>query len=248
LVEGVEPDLDRRFINDKILKLFPTVEQVGFYSCNKDKAILEMAGGEFCGNALRSLAYLLLGGKKGEASFDVLGVSQKLKAGVGKRYTAYTQIPIEDKPDMMKRVDSNLWQVDLEGISQLIVETPFTLYEEKAKSIAKDLLAKTGLLAEKPASGVMFVKKTRLVGILEVEPVVFVRKIQTFFYETACASGTAAVGIWYSKKTGLGRTLLKVKQPSKEMLEVEVRKSMGRIVNVNVEGPVKILKRVEVVL
>ncbi len=58
LVEGLF-DKERRIeINNMILKERSDIEQVGFYKVQGQQLRLEMAGGEFCGNALRSLAYL----------------------------------------------------------------------------------------------------------------------------------------------------------------------------------------------
>src|SRR5258708_7503100 len=77
LVSGLVAKDDKRAINKAIMKKFPTVEQVGFYKfdSNRKEAILEMAGGEFCGNATRTLAYLILSGEIGELSLQVSGTS-----------------------------------------------------------------------------------------------------------------------------------------------------------------------------
>ena len=49
----------KKCINDAIMKKHSNVEQVGFIDFNK-KPELQMAGGEFCGNATRSAANLYL--------------------------------------------------------------------------------------------------------------------------------------------------------------------------------------------
>ncbi|MDO8610569.1 MAG: hypothetical protein Q7R95_08540, partial [bacterium] len=54
-------------ITKSILENNSTIEQVGFWINTKNKnfdAKLEMAGGEFCGNALRSLGAILARDKK----------------------------------------------------------------------------------------------------------------------------------------------------------------------------------------
>lgn len=57
IVEGIpSSQLERKRINDAIMKQFPKVEQVGFL--DRSKPLLQMAGGEFCGNATRSAACL----------------------------------------------------------------------------------------------------------------------------------------------------------------------------------------------
>src|SRR6185369_17666614 len=81
LVEGIPARKDRKKINDKIMQLFPKVEQVGFYKTTRTPR-MEMAGGEFCGNATRSFAYLFFKGKKNKGLFKASGVSQFLNAGI----------------------------------------------------------------------------------------------------------------------------------------------------------------------
>ena len=96
LIKGILRKTLRKSINDTAMSKYPNIEQVGFYSYSNNAKLgrLEMAGGEFCGNALRSLAYLLLDGKKGELQFKVSGVNRILKAGVNKSNSAFAQIPI----------------------------------------------------------------------------------------------------------------------------------------------------------
>src|SRR4051812_12238872 len=83
LIAGIPKKKMRRAINDAVMQKFLSIEQVGFYEFNfiKNEARLEMAGGEFCGNATRSLAYLLLNGKIGEVKICVSGTKQILTAG-----------------------------------------------------------------------------------------------------------------------------------------------------------------------
>lgn len=98
LVEGI-PDSRplRKTINDEIMRAFPKVEQVGFL----DRSIkrLEMAGGEFCGNATRCAAYLLLGGKPGRAELNVSGAGDKeLRARIDSDKLVWAQMPLLTAP------------------------------------------------------------------------------------------------------------------------------------------------------
>lgn len=246
LVEGLVPQVFKKSINDALMKRYSVVEQVGFYQYIPQKKLymLEMAGGEFCGNALRSLAYLVLAGGQGEITCKVSGVKQTLKAGVIRRREAYAQIPIIKSKKTIKKLYKNIWLVDLEGISHLIKLVSRKLAKNAAKSDAKALLIQTGLLQSKAAAGVMFVRQNKLFSNLEIEPIVWVRKIETFFYETACASGTAAVGLWYlfNQNKNLSSICLNVKQPSKEYLQVKISKTRNQSLKIFIEGPVKILK------
>lgn len=245
LIKGILRKTLRKSINDTAMSKYPNIEQVGFYSYSNNAKLgrLEMAGGEFCGNALRSLAYLILDGKKGDLQFKVSGVNRILKAGVNKSNSAFAQIPILVNSPNVKKLKDNLWIVDLEGISHLITLSSKELGENEAKKIAQKLLKKTGLLDSKPASGVMFVRKGKLPVDFICEPVVWVRDICTFFYETACASGTAAIGIWNSLQVKNQRIILKIQQPSGYILTAEIQIKDSLVQNLYIEGPIEILNK-----
>ncbi len=241
LVRNIVPKEERKRINDAIMSNFPYVEQVGFYSYNRkdNTGRLAMAGGEFCGNALRSLAYLLLEGKIGEINFNVFGTRQILKAGIRKK-TAFAQIPTLNNFNPISKINENLWQVDLEGITHLIKPVTQKLSRNNAKSIAKKLLNQTKLIDSKPAAGVMFVREEN--SRLKIMPVVWVRDIKTFFYETACASGTAAVGIWNTRNISNCDCSFSAKQPSGKYIQVYLRKTGKNIKYLEISGQVEVLQ------
>lgn len=226
LVEGIVKKNRRKAINDKLMKLYPNVEQVGFYNYDpiNRSGSLEMAGGEFCGNALRSLAFLLLDGKNGNLTFKVSGTKKLLKAGISGN-DSFAEIPFSGKSNSIKKLNRSLWLVDLEGISHLIQKTPRQLSQVEAKKKAKVLLDRYDLLKTKPASGVMFVNKDGL--DVAISPVVWVRDIQTLFFETACASGTAAVGLWNFYLNREQAFALKVKQPTNSFIDFNVQRVDG---------------------
>lgn len=81
LVEGLNYSKEeRKIINDIILNKNKDVEQVGFI--DKEKKILEMAGGEFCMNATRCAIYEFLNAKEGKIELSVSGVKGKIKGGI----------------------------------------------------------------------------------------------------------------------------------------------------------------------
>jgi len=71
LLDPVAPEI-RKALNQELLSLDPSVEQIGCLSLKEGQPQVEMMGGEFCGNATRSAgAYgLLLSGEK-EGTFQV---------------------------------------------------------------------------------------------------------------------------------------------------------------------------------
>lgn len=248
LIEGLVEKAKRKSINDAILKRFPKVEQVGFYEYDKQKnlARLEMAGGEFCGNATRSLAYLLLNGKRGTTVIKASGAKKLLKAGVNKSNFAYAEMPIYKTSNSITQLSSSLYQVRLEGIVHLITPNNQSYSKPKLKKEARRLLKKTALLYSQPASGVMFVDSSK--EMINLQPVVWVRDIQTLFCETACASGTTAVGLWKMKDLELKNASFEILQPSKQCIKVFIEKEGKRFKTAIIDGPIKIVAVKEVVL
>ena len=93
LIDGIPTSRSRRKqINDAVMKNFPNVEQVGFFDSAPSRLV--MAGGEFCGNATRCLAYLLLGGKPGEIKISVSGANKPLGAGIDRNGNTWAQMPL----------------------------------------------------------------------------------------------------------------------------------------------------------
>ena len=243
LIAGIPPKGLRKKINDGVMRQFPFVEQVGFYGIDpaKKQVLLEMAGGEFCGNATRSLAYLLLNGKKGKLQIKVSGTKQILSAGVNEPLSAYAQMPIKNSFSSVTELNKDLTKVEIEGITHLITNKPKNTPKKDLKTIGRNLLKQYSLLLSSPASGVMFVSTSR--G-LAIDPIVWVRDIQTLFYETACASGTTAVGLWRSKCTDKKKLSLTVKQPSGMIITVTVQKTDNRFESSWISGPIEIVKEV----
>ena len=102
LVPGLNwTKIEMKLINDRIMNLYKNVEQVGFIDLKKPE--LQMAGGEFCGNATRSAAYLALKGKLGEINIKVSGVNKTLKAGIDLQGNTWSQMPIYEDSKLIKQ-------------------------------------------------------------------------------------------------------------------------------------------------
>ncbi|MCL5675703.1 MAG: hypothetical protein M1120_01085 [Patescibacteria group bacterium] len=239
LVLGINRSMEeKKIINDTIMKKYKNVEQVGFIDLSKPE--LQMAGGEFCGNATRSTVFLALKGLPGETEIKVSGVNRLLKAGVSGKNTAWAQMPIYKNPKVISYQD-NYMIIPLYGITLVIVEKKEKfINQQKAKKEALKILKQLGLITSVPASGVMFLYKKN--GLYAIEPVVWVRDIKTFFYETACASGTTAVGLYLSQKQIIVDSL-PVLQPSCKRIYVSVKKNSQYFISAKIDGPIKILKK-----
>lgn len=216
---------ERQRVNNEIMRLYSNIEQVGFIYTDQDENLnLTMAGGEFCGNATRSAAYLALDGKTGDLKIRVSGVTDKLKAGVRNNGEAYAQMPINRdkskiKPDLQK---PQTWIVEMEGISQVVIfcdKNKAFQPPEELKEEAMDILEKRGL-KQIPAAGVIYASQNE--NGWQIDPVVYVRDINTCFYETACGSGT----------TALGQVLALQKEGSIE--RVPVQQPSGQVINISI--------------
>lgn len=245
LFKGVirEPNL-RKSLNDLIMGLYPNVEQVGFIDLSEEPELL-MAGGEFCGNATRSTSWLTLEGKEGETSIKTSGVERKLFAGVNTQGEAFSQMPFYKESDRVQQDPENnkSFIVELEGITQYVTfDTEPILYknEEEIKTIAKKVLEAKGL-TDDPAAGVIYSQKTDKGW--EIKPVVYVKEIDTLFYETGCASGTTALGMVLAKQLGGSITEIPVYQPSGLPLRVSIGFNGDMYTSAQISGPIELLAK-----
>ncbi len=190
-------------------------EQAGFLVL--DDKHFEMAGGEFCGNASRAAAVLFSKAMDSqEVSFTVSGFSGVVNADVSKqsdnRYDVRCVFPA--MPTDVQNVTLNNGQsaavVDLGGIVHVVIEGDFPNdpddYTAAHRSITEQLK-----LGERDAVGVVWFARTD--DAILMYPVVWVKAIDTFFYETSCGSGTIAVG----RVTGASSVV----QPTGKIISVE---------------------------
>ncbi len=242
LVMGLENDPTRRKeINDEIMEKYDDfVEQVGFVNTDINNPELMMAGGEFCGNATRSAVKYYLNDQKGNLKMKVSGVPELLNTGMDENGNAWVDMPIIKGPyeESVKKLTETSAIVRMYGIVHVVIESGDINKEfskEDLKKYAYSILEKQNLLCE-DAAGVMFVNRIDDENI-EISPVVFVRAINTLFYETACGSGTTAVGVYesFKRKDGIDVNIL---QPSGNTINVKTTVDDKNIYNVRISGPV----------
>ncbi len=153
------------------------------------------------------------------------------------------QLLVKGLVEDSKQLANNLFRVDLEGIVHLIYDRSTQGFTNDAiKDYAKEILEKENLLLSTPAAGVMFIEQSN--KELSIKPIVWVRDIQTLLYETSCASGTAAVGLWNYYLNNI--STMQVKQPSKKYIEVTINKR--NTCNIEVSGEVEIIKNTRITL
>lgn len=194
----------RKNINDEILEKHKCLEQVGFIS--KDKMELKMAGEEFCGNATRCAVKYYLDNKiENECLIKVSGINEKLQAGISNDNRVWVDIPIKS----VQHTDvEGINIVKIEGITHIVIDNEqskrYLENKEKLKEYAREFINKFKI--DDKAVGVMFTEAKD--DMIKMYPIVWVRNVDTFFYETACGSGTVAVCACHDKN------YIQVLQPS----------------------------------
>ncbi|MEK7571297.1 MAG: M15 family metallopeptidase [Patescibacteria group bacterium] len=240
----VYSDKKRREINDLILDEYPNVEQVGFINNDANKAELIMAGEEFCANATRCAAYEILEGKPGDILIKVSGVNKKLKAGIRSDGEAYAQIPIfaDPKKIMSDQKYSGNFIVEMEGIVHYVDFSSSIqgLTSEQIKDKGLKEIKKLGY-DQAQAVGYIFAQKEG--DSYTIAPIVYVREIQTTFFETACGSGSMAVTMVEALKTGKSITELAVIQPSGLVIKASVFFDKKNFGYAEISGPIKRLPK-----
>ena len=207
----------------------------------------QMAGGEFCGNATRSLGFVIRKGQDGLQTLEVSGADQPVSVLVSGK-NAKTSVPL--KPEfkaIQKNPETGEYTVDMGGIS-FLVTTPDQVTgkqvlalssEEERKSLVQKILEETGL-ANQPASGLLIAQKTGE-NSYRLDPFVFVRDTKTLYYESGCGSGSTAIGAILALESGKSVKELKVMQPSGMSLSVTIERDGQKFSNAYVDGPIEIL-------
>lgn len=224
-------------------------EQVGFIQKpinNEAAAYLQMAGGEFCGNACMALAALIAsekGLKQNNLTEIVLGVSgtDKLILCQVKRnlevYHCQVTMPIPKKIEQRTikydGSDLDIVIVRYHEFIHIVIEVDDfdEIIREKAQSLAKLLGVTLG---------------TNLIGVLlyksesdELAPLIYVPHLDSMVWERGCGSGTASLGAYLSWKNK-GEIAAKIRQPG-GFINVVSNCHEGEITSLKIEGCVSIV-------
>lgn len=226
-------------------------EQVGFIERSSDgnRLRLQMMGGEFCGNATRSLAALMVHNTypgiedKGDsylATLEVSSIDKPLECRVRKTAKNYVYqsmvnmpLPIDIKEDSILDGEKSLefLRVDFPGITHFIFNDKEIQDREHLYKLIKNEMDK----AHYDAFGIMYFDYEEEFMI----PLVYVKTTDSLFWEKSCGSGTSALGaaLAYKAKTSVDKL---VKQPGGD-LEVSANWDNGRISQIYLDGPVEIV-------
>lgn len=194
-------------------------EQAGFLIPGRQH--LEMAGGEFCGNASRAAAILFSRlARTPDVSFTISGYPGLVQARVNSISDSvydvacrFDELNLALQPIRLSSGES-VTVVDLGGIIHVVIEKPLPsskkVYQARHTEITRELN-----LQNRGAVGVLWVERNNE-GVI-MRPVVWVKDVDTFFYEQSCGSGTIAV----AKVTGISS----VRQPTGQYIVANIQKN-----------------------
>jgi diaminopimelate epimerase len=206
-------------------------EQVGFVEKPTGKdgdvcARLHMMGGEFCGNATRALAAVMVDRKqckcnsidnKIHLSLEVSGSDKSIPCEViqnheERNFISGAEMPLHEKVyDYEIEYESVLYRgtmVEFQGIIHLIIELDVAVSKEEFfKKVKEDFKNK-----DYDALGIMFSNKEDYSMI----PLVYVKGTNSLIWERGCGSGATALAIAlsYEQKKEVDIT---IKQPGGEL-------------------------------
>lgn len=229
----------KKYINDMILSKNKEVEQVGFL--NKDTKILNMAGGEFCANATRCAIWELLNGNEGQVELQVSGYNSKISGGIRKDKHVYAKLEINKTLNQLIEMKDKYIIVKLDGIYHIVFDEEISKEyilnlkkdEEKTKNELKQIMKCLNMDVE--AMGIMLLENKS--NKLKINPIVWVKSIDTVYYETACGSGSLATAIYLNYKSNIN--IVDILQPSDYSIKVNLNIENNKINYSIVEGIVE---------
>ncbi len=224
-------------------------EQVGFIQRSGDYVRLQMMAGEFCGNATRSLAAIILDRKLGKIEekgndfyikLETSGLEQVVECRVRKTdknhvYMSEIHMPLPIARSKLKIILSeeelDIDRVDFLGISHFIVDDKKIKDRDLLYSLIKEVMDKEDYLA----FGIMYYDYEDNFLI----PLVYVKPTNSLYWEKSCGSGTTALGaaLAYKYNTDIDRV---VDQPGGQ-LKVKVKIGNNIIQEILLDGPVDIV-------
>ncbi|MCM3673119.1 diaminopimelate epimerase [Peribacillus simplex] len=224
-------------------------EQVGFIEKpinNKAAAKLQMAGGEFCGNACMALA-AFIASEKGlkhndlaeiilEASGTDKLITCQMKRNLDEYHCLVTMpIPkkIEQRTIKYDGNDLNMIIVRYHEFIHIVIEVEefSKTVREKAQSLAKLL----GVTLGANLIGVLLYKSKSE----EMAPLIYVPHLDSMIWERGCGSGTASLGAYLAWKNK-GEIVTNIRQPGGD-IKVFATCHGEELTSLMIEGSVQIV-------
>ena len=222
-------------------------EQVGFIDLNPEAPELIMMGGEFCGNACRSLAALLVmgrpvAGKKQAGALRSSGTDQPVLWRAEPLEKPGAAVDAAVRVDMqlasLETVKPGLVKVDMPGMCMLLFDE--AVYPLPADPAAEAAQWREDLrLTEREGVGCVRHAPLRAVGGQHIVPLVWVRGTGSSCLETACGSASLALALAAHKLAGAAPRL-DIRQPSGAFIRVELEEEQAGSLHGWIGGPVKL--------
>lgn len=209
-------------------------EQVAFVTGENS---MEMCGLEFCGNASRSFALMLAEERQIEGTakiqVQVSGCNEILGVDVDPANN-YTRIKMPLPVSVTHLTDTGIdflegaCLVDLDGIMHAVVTDVEASDGNfvRAKDYINDKYAA-------PAMGVMFFDSEKNF----LTPVVYVRDVDTTYFEGSCGTGSTAVAAAFTTEEKAGIFQFELIQPAGTIIAT-IEKAHGEIKNIYIQGPI----------
>ena len=185
-----------------------------------------MAGGEFCLNATRCAIYEYSKESNGLIDISVSGANKRISGKILENNKVKIQLDINKNLEQLIEEKNDVVYVKIDGI--LIV----VFNEEKSKKYIKELkedeeiakmkikkLMDNNIKTDEKAIGIMFLERVK--DKIKINPVVWVKDIDTVFYETACGSGSLGTAIYNYLKSKEAKT--EIIQPSGYSMNIELK-------------------------
>lgn len=226
------PSGDRAGISARLMALPGSdAEQVGFLCSPRlgSAGRMEMAGGEFCGNATRAFGMLTAQGLgcPDRVQVEVSGCDHPVTVDIDwAAGTARSQMPLPRAVGRAEADGCSGTLVDLGGIAHFVVEgiEPSQDFFEQAEPLFEGI---PGL----DAYGVIFLNGERMA------PLVKVPAAGTLVWEGSCGSGSLAAAIAQSQGASDGSFVRSYVQPAGTVEATVVRRD-GKEVSAYIGGPV----------
>lgn len=245
VLDDIDRNLYKSVARDILENTNYGAEQVGFVK----KPImggdirLEMMGGEFCGNASRSIGMLFATQnniKKGNVLVEITGSDILLNTSVDLyKGTSKIEMPIPKKIENIEVQGLGEFPiVIIDGINHIIAEN-IAATEANFELFKKAVYENYDI----EAFGVMFFDREKEY----ITPVVYVKDTDTTFFESSCGSGTLATVSYLGKDLKDGHLKYNINQPG-GTIEAEIYKENGKIKKITIGGVVKLSSKIEIEL
>lgn len=202
---------------------------------------MEMCGLEFCGNASRAFG-LMLASEAGETGhvtkrIRVSGCDAPLTVELDME-TSRAKIRMPDP--LSCEVQGDRTVVDLGGILHIIVEAPKTEGGSEEQQAEMEhtfgkIRSEVYRTMDPPALGVMFWDSTEK----KLTPVVYVKDVETVYFEGSCGSGTTACAAAFSMGKPDGTYSWSIPQPA-GIIDVTAEVKDGRAQAIYIDSQVKL--------